>query len=73
MKRIALIAVGLMLFGCGSPSRVVILQHPETKQTVKCEVDPWGHINRTLQIDDCVNAYQKAGFKPVGDSSGIYN
>src|SRR5215470_10116869 len=29
---------------CGSVSRVVVLQHPQTKQTVECRVDPSGDL-----------------------------
>lgn len=66
--RVVLVACALSLVACGSVSRVVVLQHPETKQTVECRVDPWGHINRTLQVEDCVAAYKKAGYAVVGDS-----
>lgn len=59
----------ILLSACGNPARVVIMQHPETKQTVECKVDPWGHVNRTKQIDDCVEAYRKAGYKVTGDSN----
>jgi hypothetical protein len=44
MMRLVL-AVPLLTFvlaGCGSVSRVVVLQHPHTKQTVECRVDPVG-------------------------------
>jgi len=55
--------------GCGSASRVVVLQHPETKQTVQCKVDPVGDttFNRQ-QIESCVRAYEQAGYRVVGDS-----
>ena len=58
----------LLLAACGSVSRVVVLQHPQTKQTVECRVDPWGDMRRTRQIEDCVDAYKKAGYDVVGDS-----
>jgi hypothetical protein len=62
--------VVFMLASCGtySPARIVVLQHPETRQTVECKVDPWGHINRKLQIDSCVDAYNKAGYQKLSDS-----
>src|SRR5215470_6335391 len=55
--------------GCGSASRVVVLQHPETKQTVQCKVEPVGDttFNRQ-QIESCVRAYEQAGYRVVGDS-----
>jgi hypothetical protein len=65
---VVLLVCALSLFGCGSASRVVVLQNPETKQTVECRVDQWGHMNRTRQIEDCVGAYKQAGYAVVGDS-----
>lgn len=64
-----LVALAILVFaGCGSPSRVVVLQHPMTKQTVECRVDPQGDIRRRTQIRNCVNAYGQAGYVVVGDS-----
>jgi hypothetical protein len=63
--------VGLVLClptGCGSATRVVVLQHPSTQQTVQCRVDPWGSMDRTRQIEACVAAHTKAGYQVVGDS-----
>jgi hypothetical protein len=57
------------LIGCGSASRVVVLKHPKTKQTVECRVNPLGSVNKTGQIEDCVMAYKQAGYKVVGDSN----
>ena len=62
------VVLALFLAGCGSPSRVVVLQHPQTKQTVECRVDPLGDVRRTTQIKNCVNAYEQAGYTVVGDS-----
>ena len=55
--------------GCGSASRVVVLQHPQTKQTVQCKLDVVGDttFNRR-QIESCVKAHEQAGYKVVGDS-----
>jgi hypothetical protein len=47
---------------------VVVLQNPQTKQTVECRVDPWGDIRRTRQIEDCVDAYRMAGYAVIGDT-----
>jgi hypothetical protein len=66
-KRVLFSSV-FLLSACGSVSRVVVLQNPQTKQTVECRVDPWGDSSRTRQIDHCVNAYRKAGYEVVGDS-----
>ena len=55
--------------GCGSASRVVVLQHPETKQTVQCRVEPVGDTSfNRRQIESCVKAHEQAGYKVVGDS-----
>jgi hypothetical protein len=69
MKRCLLTFIVFILASCaGSPARIVIMQNPETKQTVECRVDPWGSLNNKLQIDSCVNAYNKAGYKKLSDS-----
>jgi hypothetical protein len=67
MRRLVITSL-FLLTACGSPSRVVVLQHPQTKQTVECRVDPWGSMNRTGQIDACVSAYKRSGYEVVGDS-----
>jgi hypothetical protein len=71
----SLFLISGLISSCGtaSPSRVVVLQHPKTMQTVECRVDPLGHIIRSKQIDDCVSAYRQAGYSPVGDSANEYN
>jgi hypothetical protein len=66
--RSALVVGVLLLAGCGSATRLVVLQNPQTKQTVECRVDPWGDMRRTRQIEHCVDAYRKAGYEVVGDS-----
>lgn len=70
-KYYSVLFISLLVCGCGSysPSRVAVLQNPETKQTVECKVDPWGSINRRAQVDNCIETYQKAGYKLVGDSA----
>lgn len=65
---VILVACVLSLAGCGAPSRVVVLQQPDTKQTVECRVDPWGSFDFTGQIESCISAYNRAGYKVVGDS-----
>jgi hypothetical protein len=66
--RLILVACVLLLSPCGSASRVVVLQNPQTKQTVECRVDPWGDMRRTRQIEDCVVSYKRAGYAVVGDT-----
>jgi hypothetical protein len=67
-KIIFVLSLTIFITSCGSVTRVVVLQNPETKQTVECRIDPWGSVNRTAQIEDCITAYKKAGYKVVGDS-----
>jgi len=74
MKKAVLPAmiIGIVLTGCGGtnhPARIAVLQNPETKQTVECRVDPWGSVNYGGQVDNCITAYQKAGYKLVADSA----
>lgn len=66
------VVVGIALAGCAAtnhPARIAVLQNPETKQTVECRVDPWGSMSYGLQVDNCIAAYQKAGYKLVADSA----
>lgn len=72
MKFSMLVVAVLLLSGCAGtthPSRIAVLQNPETKQTVECRVDPWGSLNYSGQVDTCIKAYQKAGYKLVADSA----
>lgn len=68
MKKAALIvALGALATGCASSGRVVILQNPETKQTVDCRVN--GTITRPyLAQENCISGYEKVGYKVVSDS-----
>ncbi len=66
------LAATVLLVGCAgsySASRIAVLQHPETKQTVECKVNPWGDTNNRRQIDYCISTYEKAGYVKVGDSA----
>lgn len=69
MKNINQISIFVAIFiaGCASSSRIVILQHPETKQTVDCRVD--GTVTRPyLKQENCISGYQSVGYKVVSDS-----
>ncbi|MDO8478370.1 MAG: hypothetical protein Q7W02_19660 [Candidatus Rokubacteria bacterium] len=67
--RVMLVASILLLSACGSATRVVVLQNPQTKQTVECKVmNPDIPAVRAKQIKDCVKAYKAAGYDVVGDS-----
>jgi hypothetical protein len=65
--RLTGIICSLALIACGSPTRVVVLRHPQTLHTVECRVDPWGSMDRTQQIESCKSAYEKAGYVVVSD------
>ena len=54
-----------------SASRIAVLQNPETKQTVQCKVDPWGGLNFAIQVDNCIKAYEKAGYKKLADTADM--
>ena len=57
----------LLITGCAASARIVILQHPETKQTVDCKVD--GSVTRPyLKQENCISGYQSIGYKVVSDS-----
>ena len=64
---ILILALTLASVGCGSVTRVVVMQNPGTGQVVECKVDPWGGERRDKQIEDCRRAYEGAGFRVVGD------
>ena len=66
MKMVAIVAT-FMLVGCAASARVVILQHPDTKQTVDCRVD--GTVSRPyLKQENCITAYESIGYRVVSDS-----
>lgn len=64
---VVLTTMVITLTGCAASARIVILQHPETKQTVDCKVD--GTVTRPyLKQENCITAYQKVGYQVVSDS-----
>jgi hypothetical protein len=67
MKAISAMSVVTLLVACagtpyGQHSRIAVMQNPETKQTVECRADPWGDMNYRRQIDNCIKAYEGAGY-----------
>lgn len=71
MKQIALILMAVMAAGCAGAkleSRIAVLQNPKTQQTVECKVNPW-LVDVRGQVDNCIAAYQKAGYVLVADSA----
>lgn len=68
MKKSATLLMVVALSGCAWSARVVVLQNPETKQTVDCKVD--GTVSRPyLQQENCIKQYQSVGYKVVSDSA----
>ena len=67
-RLMALVVAVLALAGCTPATRLVVLQNPETLQTVECRVDPWGSMNYARQIDTCVSAYKQAGYRETGSA-----
>jgi hypothetical protein len=63
-----LVACVLSLAGCSSGNRVVVLEQPTTKQTVECRVNPLASLDSAGQIESCLSAYHRAGYKIIGDS-----
>jgi len=66
MKTLLIIAV--LLSGCANLTRVVVMQHPETKQTVYCNANGAVSVGHGRQIDACMKAHEKAGYVKVSDS-----
>lgn len=59
------ISVCLMTAGCASmsdESTTVMLQHPETMEFVKCDVDQWGTKVSFAKNEDCIEEYKRQGY-----------
>jgi hypothetical protein len=70
MKFTVLLAV--FVAGCAatnSYSRVAVLQHKETKQTVECRYPEVAAIRLSSHIETCIATYEKAGYKLLADSA----
>ena len=66
---ILLTAILSMSTGCAmnpSNNTLVVLQHPETKETKECRADAWTTWNVYAEVEACAKAYEKAGFKRLG-------
>jgi hypothetical protein len=46
---VLILALTLTCVGCGSATRVMVMQNPGTVQVGECKVDPWGDIRRDKQ------------------------
>lgn len=59
----------LALSGCVTSlgyNTLVVLQHPETKETRECRADAWTTWNVYAEVEACAKAYEKAGFERIG-------
>ena len=66
MMRLALLAA--LAVGCASLEPIVVLQHPETKQTVACQRVAGGSwATPGQQVENCVRAHEAAGYVRTGN------
>ena len=74
MRLAIAIAALAALAGCAPTPNPVVLQHPQTKQTVSCDgggLNTGGLIGESQMrghIASCVEQYQRAGFVSVGET-----
>lgn len=64
-----LLIIALLLAGCTNLTRVVVMQNPETKQTVYCQANGAVSVGHGRQIDACMKAHAAAGYTKVSDSA----
>lgn len=55
-----LISFSLFLTACGP--RMIVLQHPDTKEIVQCKGDAWAYWNPAGAAKECAKGYEKAGY-----------
>lgn len=63
-----LLIIAALLSGCASVGRVVVMQHPETKQTVYCQGTGAVGVSHGALLNSCMNAHAMAGYVKVTDS-----
>ena len=56
--------VALSISAC---STMIVLQHPETKEMVQCEADPWASWNVYAATESCAKGYERAGYVRMSD------
>lgn len=72
MKTLQIISLSVLVAvasGCAmnpSNNTLVVLQHPDTKETKECRADAWTTWNVYAEVEACAKAYEKAGFKRLG-------
>lgn len=63
------LAALLFLAGCAAnPNNktLIVLQNPETKQTVQCNSRTGATWNPYAEVEACAKSYEQVGFKRVG-------
>jgi len=71
MKLVSIISLSVFIMavtsGCASnpsSSTVVVLQHPDTKETKECKAGAWWTtLTPAADVEACAKAYEKSGFK----------
>ena len=70
MKHIVLTIMLLSIVGCSNGRKsIIVLQHPETNQTVECKGDPWTDLNPWTAAEKCAEDYKTAGFVILGEDN----
>lgn len=70
MKNLFAALAVLALVSCGAMNpnnkTLIVLQNPETKQTVQCSSRTGATWNPYAEVEACAQAYEKTGYKRVG-------
>lgn len=62
--KVLLLLTMFFVFGCAKSdkSTSIMLQHPETMDFVKCDVDQWRTKSSYAKMDQCVESYRTKGY-----------
>lgn len=63
-----LLIITLLASGCANVGRVVVMKHPETKQTVYCQGTGAVGVSHGALLNSCMKAHAAAGYVKVSDS-----
>jgi hypothetical protein len=65
MEKLAAVLSLTTLVGCGAMNpnnkTLIVLQHPQTQQTVQCSSRAGATWNPYAEVESCAQAYEKAG------------
>lgn len=62
---VQILLIMLFISGCArmsDKSTSVMLQHPETMDFVKCDVDQWGTKKSFAKNEQCIEEYKSQGY-----------